>query len=292
MGIPRFVASSTYADAFGLQWKRYRLAQLDSYTGVPISASRVHRCLGEALWDELAGKHVLECGCGAGRFTEVLLDRGACVTSIDLSDAVVANQDSFPQNEQHRIASADITNLPFAPQQYDVVFCLGVIQHTPDPERTIACLYDQVRPGGALVIDHYRPSLSWYTKSAPLVRRLLRRLPPERGLAVTEWLVDTLLPLHRATQGHPIARKLVSRVSPVLCYYDAYPELSAQLQREWALVDTHDALTDWYKHFRTRKQIRATLERLGLAHISCEVGGNGVEALGWRPIMSASHRAQ
>src|SRR4030095_5093768 len=39
-GIPRFVPATTYADHFGEQWKRYRLTQLDSYTGIPISRDR------------------------------------------------------------------------------------------------------------------------------------------------------------------------------------------------------------------------------------------------------------
>src|SRR5262245_6658241 len=62
--IPRFVGTSNYADHFGLQWNRYPRTQLDSYTGLPITLERLKRCIGEPLWNDLAGKHVLECGCG------------------------------------------------------------------------------------------------------------------------------------------------------------------------------------------------------------------------------------
>ncbi|HEY9488374.1 MAG TPA: class I SAM-dependent methyltransferase, partial [Chryseosolibacter sp.] len=189
-GIPRFVSTENYADAFGAQWKKYRTTQLDSYTGATISKDRLRRCVGEALWSQLAGKQVLECGCGAGRFTEVLLSQGAYVTSVDLSEAVDANQQNFPQTDNHRIAQADILRLPFAPRQFDAVICLGVIQHTPNPEETIKFLYAQVKPGGTLVIDHYTYNLSWYTKSAPLFRQYLRRLPSEKGVRATEWLVN------------------------------------------------------------------------------------------------------
>ena len=65
------------------------------YTGIPISRTRLRRCLGEAVWKRLAGLDVLECDCGAGRFTEVLLDDGARVTSVDLSEAVDANAENF-----------------------------------------------------------------------------------------------------------------------------------------------------------------------------------------------------
>src|SRR3954453_10172991 len=80
-GIPRFVVDQGYAEAFGAQWNHYRLTQLDSHTGATISADRARRCVGEELWHTLDDRLVLECGCGAGRFTEVLLERGARVTS-------------------------------------------------------------------------------------------------------------------------------------------------------------------------------------------------------------------
>ena len=282
-GIPRFVPNSSYTAAFGLQWNRYRLTQLDSHSGVPISRDRLARCFGHELWNQLQGKYVLEAGCGAGRFTEVLLERGALVTSVDLSEAVEANQDNFPQNAAHRIAQADILKLPFAPRQFDVVLCLGVVQHTPDPEQTIAALYNQVKPSGWLIFDHYTHSLSYYTKSARLFRIALRRMPPDKGLKWTERLVDVFLPLHKAARSFRPAQMVLSRVSPVLCYYQTFPGLTDEQHREWALLDTHDSLTDWFKHFRTREQIRATLERLDAKGIRAEYGGNGVEARCQRP---------
>jgi len=151
-GICRFVPPSNYADAFGLQWNTFRRTQLDSYTGVPLSRDRLRRCTGEEGWTELNDarrpRQVLEVGCGAGRFTEVLLQTAAAVTSVDLSSAVDANQANCPQSERHRVVQADVVRLPFAPRQFDVVLCLGVVQHTPDPERTIEQLYANVRPGG------------------------------------------------------------------------------------------------------------------------------------------------
>ena len=47
---------------------------------------------------------------------------------------------------------------------------------------------------------------------------------------------------------------------------------------EWAVLDTHDTLTDQYKHLRKPDEIRAVLENLGLSDIEVERGGNGVEA--------------
>jgi 2-polyprenyl-3-methyl-5-hydroxy-6-metoxy-1,4-benzoquinol methylase len=281
--VPRFVAASTYADHFGEQWKRYRLTQLDSYTGHPITRDRMRRCLGETLWNALDGLDILECGCGAGRFTEILLGRGARVTSIDLSDAVDANIVNFPIGPRHRVAQADILELPFPKGRFDVVICLGVIQHTPNPEATIQQLSEHVRLGGWLIIDHYTYDLGWYTKTAPLFRTILKRLPRRTSMRFTERLVDMMLPIHKRVSRSRL-RSIVYRLSPVLTHYGTYPDLSDQLQREWALLDTHDSLTDFFKHFRTRGQVLRQLQTLGLQEIWCEYGGNGVEARARRPV--------
>src|SRR3954470_10385920 len=45
-GIPRFAGEPGYVDAFGAQWRQYRLTQLDSYTGTTITQDRARRCLG------------------------------------------------------------------------------------------------------------------------------------------------------------------------------------------------------------------------------------------------------
>jgi len=202
--------------------------------------------------------------------------------ALDLSSAVEANQENFPQEARHRIIQANALYLPFAQGQYDIVFCLGVIQHTPRPEETIEELYAQVKPNGWLVIDHYTYTLSQFTKTALLFRMLLRRLPPAEGLKWTERLVNVFFPLHQMVRKHRVMQALLSRLSPVLSYYHALP-LSDELQREWSLLDTHDSLTDWYKHFRTKGQIRRTLEKSGAVDIWCEYGGNGVEARCRRP---------
>lgn len=294
LGIPRLVfGRGDYTDAFGEQWNTHRVTQLDSYTQTTITEDRLRRCLGEPLWAQLDGPgaplQVLETGCGAGRFTEVLLARKAArVTSTDLSSAVDANQANFPASDRHRILQCDIFALPFEPAAYDVVICLGVIQHTPDPEAAIAALYRHVRPGGWLVIDHYRKSLAQYTKvPALLLRPILKRLSPADGSRATEWLSRVFFPLHRAVKHRRALQMLLSRVSPLLTYYQAYPQLDNRLQYEWAVLDTHDSLTDYYKHLRTVGQIERALRRLGAQDVWVASGGNGVEARCRKPTAQA-----
>jgi SAM-dependent methyltransferase len=279
-GIPRFVASSDYASGFGLQWKAFRKTQLDSYTGTTISRDRLSRCLGGPL-EILNGKSVLEVGCGAGRFTELMLAAGARVFACDLSEAVEANYDNCAGARHYFVCQADARRLPAAEGAFDVVVCLGVIQHTPNPEETIAALARHVRPGGRLVIDHY--SLEYPRNFLQRnLRKLLIRLPARVAKPLALGLARVLLPLHRLTwknrRGLWRLRAPLLRHSPLLDYHDAYPQLDQRLLSQWSILDTHDSLTDYYKHFRTTEEIEAALRACGMREIEVWYGGNGVEA--------------
>ena len=291
-GVPRFVSGEAYTSSFGLQWNKFQCTQLDSFSQVPLSRDRLRRCLGESAWKRLATSVVLECGCGAGRFTEVLLNEGASVMSVDLSTAVDANARNFPVTDSHRIAQADILALPFAPKSFDLVICLGVIQHTPDPEATIAALWAHVSDGGTLVIDHYEKGHSgWFHSTKPLVRALLKGREPVQAMRVTNRLVDLFFPIHVAVQHAYPLWFLLCRLSPITTYLRMYPELNPVAQREWAYLDTHDSLTDYFKHERTREQIHSVLTALGGQQIWCVDGGNGVEARAVKPSASEEDRA-
>ena len=220
-------------------------------------------------------------GCGAGRFTEILLEAGARVFAADLSSAVEANYANCGASADYFVCQADIRALPVAARAFDIVICLGVVQHTPQPEETIAALASYVAPGGMLVLVHYSRDYP-VTASRRVLRDWLLRMPPERARRVALGTTRALLPVHRALwqrrRGFGRLRRYLSHVSPVVDYYDAYPELGTQLLSEWALLDTHDTLTDRYKHLRGPDEIRDTLVALGLADVEINVGGNGVEA--------------
>ncbi len=281
--IHRFVEGETYTSSFGSQWHLFPKTQLDSFSKLAITRVRLRRSLGEQLWQTLKGQTVLEVGAGAGRFTEILLEQGARVVSVDLSSAVDVNAANFQPNATHAVIQADVMALPFELQKFDIVVCLGVIQHTPDSERSILKLAEQVKPDGWLVIDHYR--WTWSAASLrPLYRMILKRLPHQTSFSLLQTAARFWLPLHRRARNSKLTKVVLNRVSPMITYYDAFPTLSEDAQREWALLDTFDALTDWYKRFRNTKQIRKTLVQIGFNEISAIEDGNGVEARARRPL--------
>jgi ubiquinone/menaquinone biosynthesis C-methylase UbiE len=106
-----------YADSFGEQWNRYRRVQLDSVTGKPLSRTRFFEGTG---WPErLDGERVLEVGCGAGRFTEVLVSTGAEVVAVDASSAVEACRETV--GDRATVVQADLFDLPFPEGSFDRV---------------------------------------------------------------------------------------------------------------------------------------------------------------------------
>lgn len=137
--IPRFVPDDGYASSFGLQWNKYRTTQLDSHTGLKISRDRLTRLLGGSL-DIVKDKTVLEADCGAGRFSEIFLEAGAHLCAVDLSTAVDANYQNCSKFPNYSVCQTSIYELPFPPEQFDLVICIGVIQHTPKPEQTMTAL--------------------------------------------------------------------------------------------------------------------------------------------------------
>ncbi len=281
-GIPRFVSSDNYANGFGLEWKIHSTTQLDSHTGTTISADRLERCLGAPI-ASLQGKRVLEAGCGAGRFTELLVGAGAFVHSIDLSVAVEANRQNIGEHTNYLVAQADLRSPPFPAGAFDAVVCLGVVQHTPSPEASIAGLWRMLAPGGTLAIDHYTWSLSHVTKLAPLYRLALLQIPPERAKTMTDALTRVFFPIHWRVRHFRPAQMLLSRVSPCLVYFRAFPQLTYNQHFEFTRLDTFDHLTDYYKHLRTRGQIERVLRDLGAVDIVAKYAGNGVEARGRKP---------
>lgn len=285
--IPRFVPIDNYASSFGLQWNEYRTTQLDSFTGLTISKDRLTRILGGSL-DILKGKKVLEAGCGAGCFSEVMLEAGADLFAVDLSTAVEANYKNCSKYPNYFVCQANILSLPLKPEQFDIVVCVGVIQHTPDPEQTMTALCAQVKPGGMLALDHYT-----YGYPATLSRRLLRafllRMPISFSLGFCKMLISCLWPLHKmfwSVRNVPILRQMRTiflMISPVVDQQDDYPQLGPLL-KTWATLNTHDTLTDFYKHLRSADEIKNHLQNCGMIDIETAYAGNGVEARARKPL--------
>jgi 2-polyprenyl-6-hydroxyphenyl methylase/3-demethylubiquinone-9 3-methyltransferase len=100
---------------------------------------------------KLAGKTVLDIGCGGGILSEAMALRGATVTAIDMGEAPLAvarlHQLESGVSVDYRQITAEDLALEL-PEQFDVVTCLEMLEHVPDPASVIRACYALVKPGG------------------------------------------------------------------------------------------------------------------------------------------------
>jgi 2-polyprenyl-3-methyl-5-hydroxy-6-metoxy-1,4-benzoquinol methylase len=276
-GVARFVTDDEYAGSFGFQWNRFRQTQLDSYTGIPLSRNRLFHVTD---WPtRMEGQVVLEAGSGAGRFTEVLASTGAAVWTFDLSAAVDANYANQGHQSNVTIFQGSIYEIPFPPASFDKVICLGVLQHTPDPDKSFASLARMVKPGGELAVDVYSNRLASVLSWKYILRPITTRVPQEKLFQWVVRLVDLLLPC--AVFVRRIGGRFGARMIPILQY--SHWGLPPELNRQWAILDTFDMYSPAHDHPRSEAQVRKWFEDAGFVQIVAGPGPNGVIGRGRRP---------
>ncbi len=243
--VPSFVGAQHYADNFSKQWSRFRDVQLDSVNGTSISREYLERLIGHPL-EYLVGKTILEVGAGAGRFTEHLVRYGGLVVAIDLSEAIFVN--GALGAESLVAAQADLLHMPRMKLKFDLVFCRGVLQHTPDPAKAIELIHGWVAPGGMVAFDIYAPGRLGKLNAKYLLRPIIQRLftfdslsrflerYAERMLR-TRWRLTPFLP------GR--SKGLLDYVLPIWDYRGVLP-LSEEQLVEWGKLDTLDAMFALY----------------------------------------------
>lgn len=104
-------------------------------------------------FEDFRNKRVLDAGCGGGQHLDMVAPYAAEVVGVDLNAAHVAAK----RNERHpnvRTMNGDIANVSFD-AQFDVVYCVGVIHHTDDPDATFRNLAMLTKPGGKTIVWAY-----------------------------------------------------------------------------------------------------------------------------------------
>lgn len=252
--VPRFAPENNYADNFSLQWNTFRKTQLDSHTGVPVSRERFFK---QTEWDpdELRDKLVLDVGCGAGRFVEVLLSVGARIVALDYSAAVDACWANLGPHPRLTVIQGDIYALPFPPATFDYVYCFGVLQHTPDVRRSFMALPGLLRPGGRLAVDMYFKSTLRFLWPKYWFRPLTTRLPPGELFRLVEKATPPLLVLSNLVSKLPIFGRKLRYLVPVANYRGVYPLSEAQHQ-EFSTLDTFDMFSPAYDQPQTAETLR------------------------------------
>ena len=270
-GIYRIAGDNNYTENFGYQWNMFAATQIDKAAHLDISKKRF---FAETGWDnqDFTGKTVLEVGSGAGRFTQIILDfTNAELYSVDYSNAVEANYKNNGPHPRLKLFQASIYELPFAPAQFDKVICLGVLQHTPDVEKSVQALINMVKPGGELVVDFY-PYKGWWTKMQAkyILRPFTKKMDHEKLYKKIDKNIDGLIKAYNFFSN--IGLNKLNRFLPICDIKGTLPKnLPYPQLREMCVLDTFDMFSPQYDQPQKIKTIIDYFKKYGMEKVW---GGN------------------
>lgn len=293
--VMRFTPDESYSSGnFSALRERHSRLQFDSYNG---TTDRRDTILSRTNWpaDYFAGKLILECGCGAGPDTEILLSLGARVVSVDIAGCDVC-RNNLGDNPNSLVIQASILDLPFKEGVFDIVWCHRVIQHTPDPEGVLRHILKFRKPSGAVFVHSYsasfRQMLSWKYILRPLARRLgqerlyflVRKYCPS-ALAVSDWIRSI-----RPNKLGKILFYISEQIVPVrnYRYKEKFSRKGDDFILEYAIHDTFDALSPVYDAPLRPNVFREVAEEFRLSDV--EVVEGSVTLL--RSVVSKSSAVQ
>lgn len=129
---------------------------------------------------QIAGKKVVDIGCGGGILAESMAARGALVTGVDLSEKALGVArlhlyESGQTVDYRHISAEDLARE--CPDSFDVVTCMEMLEHVPDPASTIRACATLVKPGGQVFFSTLNRNLKAYLMAVVGAEYILKLLP-------------------------------------------------------------------------------------------------------------------
>mgnify|MGYP001028615395 CR=1 FL=1 len=144
----------------------------------PVRIDWIERAAGPA---GLAGLKVLDIGCGGGLASEAMALRGAQVTAVDQAEKLLMAAEIHAQDAGAEVDYQQASVEAFCQAhegQYDLVTCLEMIEHVPDPASIVAAAAQAVKPGGTLVLSTLNRSVKGFALGIVAAEYLLRWVQP------------------------------------------------------------------------------------------------------------------
>ncbi len=213
---------------------------------------------------DFAGKSVLDAGCGPGHHMAMVSPYARRVVGVDLNTAAIAQQNTRAQTNV-TILEDDIATMKLR-EQFDIVYCIGVVHHTDNPSAAVRNLEEHVSPGGHLILWVYSHEGNFLNRALvePCKRLGLRRLPRPALLWLARAMTAALyLPVHTIY-------RLPMRWLPYHAYFAGFRRLPFGRN----LQNVFDKLNAPQTAFLRRAEVEAWFppERFADVHISPYLG--------------------
>jgi 2-polyprenyl-6-hydroxyphenyl methylase / 3-demethylubiquinone-9 3-methyltransferase len=130
--------------------------------------------------DDIAGKRIVDVGCGGGILTEALAKNGADALGIDLSEELIDTADlhglETGVSAQYQKISAEAL-AEQQPESFDLVTCMEMLEHVPDPGSIISACARMVKPGGMVFFSTLNRKPKAYLLAIVAAEYLLKMVP-------------------------------------------------------------------------------------------------------------------
>jgi 2-polyprenyl-6-hydroxyphenyl methylase/3-demethylubiquinone-9 3-methyltransferase len=161
----------------------------------------------------LAGKRVIDVGCGGGILAEAMARQGAQVTGIDMGEAPLAVARLHQMESSVEVDYRRMTAEALAAEQagqYDMVTCLEMLEHVPDPAAVVRACAELARPGGHVFFSTINRNLKAFTMAIVGAEYVLGILPKGtheyekliRPSELARWVREAGLELREITGMH------------------------------------------------------------------------------------------
>jgi SAM-dependent methyltransferase len=256
-GIPRFVPRENYASSFGYQWNLFKSEQIDSINGTSLSEQRLYS---ETGWTKewTRGKWIADAGCGAGRFLDVISRAGCEAVGVDISSAIEAARKNLAGRKNVHFVQASIYELPFRTGAFDGCYCIGVIQHTPEPIRALRALPRLLRAGGRIAVTIYERRKWTMLYSKYFFRPVTKRMNKKLLLSTLRGAMPVLFPVTDVMFRIPVLGRFFMFAIPV-ANYTGERALSRRQRYQWAILDTFDMLSPEYDQPQRQPDVEQAL---------------------------------
>jgi uncharacterized protein YbaR (Trm112 family) len=235
------------------------------------------RNLGDAIGiEQLAGKTILDVGCGFGRHLWVACEAGAEAVGVDLSGAVDVARRNNATHPRCHVVQANVFERPLRTDAFDVVWSFGVLHHMPDPRAGFEAIVPCARADGGLVVIWvygYRGMAFTYRLShmRPL-HRVVRRMSSDARVRASKAVAGVLSGLY----WEPLR---IARAAGLRAVVERLP-LTSYVEHGWLarVAAVHDRLSTPITHFHDRDELREWFAAAGLGDVRVE----DTDRRGWR----------
>jgi SAM-dependent methyltransferase len=227
--------------------------------------------------EDVGGAAVLDAGCGSGRFARIVGEHGASLTvGVDINEAVDEAYASCRSLANVEIVQGNLLAPPFRRGVFDLVWCSGVLHHTPDAAGGHRSLATLVRPGGTLYVWVYAKRFNPFRfVKTVLDAARVTRLPESALLRLSKAMSYPSLAL---LEGYRAVRTLPG-LKPRTAWAErtVRPRSLRTIQLTW-----FDALSPEYDSRHTEREVIGWFTQAGFKRIEAieepKVGVRGIAA--------------